>query len=324
MTPEEINLKTKELAIKEAELKQKTDQAREDAKSKRSSIYADLLKFFIGTVVLGLVTNFMNDAIQQEKVDLEATKTESEHLSTFAAQYLNLTDLDQKKEFLEFMITISYSDITRSRYQNLLDTLQRQIARKSKLEAEIGKVADDVAPQEAERIQTLEKEIAQAQATPNVDPAVVAEKQQQLDKIINENASVKKLQELNQKIAALDNSYRAMRSLVTDTATVKAAPGYALVENLEDEWMKEDYYRMYADRYLAVNSLNNKSVTFQLRTEEKVNEGVIANFTMVPGQTKVIDAGNWRYEIVLLRIGAAGRFPLPKAAIYSCKVSKKS
>jgi hypothetical protein len=323
MTPEEIKLKDQELILKKEELIQKGEAAKDEVKAKRNALIGDLIKFFIGTVVLGFLTNFMNDTIQNKKIELEANRNESEHLSKFVGQYLNLPDLDQKKEFLEFMITISYSDITRSRYENLLDSVNHKIARKAQLETEIKAIAINVNPQKAEQAKALERQIVNAQASPEVTADEVDKKQQQLDKIVKDDPNLSKLQELNQKVAQIDNSYLTMKKIISDTTTIKPRRGYQLVDSRDGEWIKEDYFRIYEKNYLAANDLNAKSVTFQMRSGQKVNEGLIANFNLVPGQVKIIDAGEIRYEIELTRIGAAGRFPLPKAAIYSIKVFKK-
>lgn len=288
----------------------------EDPILKKRSQNLDFAKFLLGTVVLGVVSLVINHTIQEKKIDLELNRNEAEHLGKFVGQYLSLTNLDQKKEFLEFMITISYTDPTRSRYSTLLDSVNKKMEKKKQLEEQIMALEKQISNEMAQQVQSIEKEIVNSQSSPAT--AEVSQRIEQLDEIIRQDQRLGKIQELNLAVSALDKSYQTIRE-------TPKKEGFQLIEEKED-WLKEGYFRTYGGNYLAVNNLENRSriVSFQLRTRKEFNSGVISNFELSPGEKTIIDHADHQYEIILQRIGAAGRYPLPKAAIYSVRIFKRS
>lgn len=297
----------------------------EEIKLKRQAQRLELWKFIIGTVILGAVTLLVNDSIQRKKIDLELNRNESEHLGKFVTQYLALPKLEDKQEFLLFMITISYTEETQGRYKALLDTVNKKIQLRDKLLTEIQSLEKRVNEPVIANATRLEREVVKKQELGATTDEINAKKSE-LEKVVKENPDLIRLQDLNQQVARIENSYTSIKKVLGDSVRNVNKPGYVLVEDHSNEWIKEDYWRKYGEYYLALNKLDNKSdqVTFQLRTSEKVNEGVVSTFQLSAGELRVIDDKRFKVEVKLLRIGAAGRFPLPKAAIYSIRIFEVS
>lgn len=84
----------------------------------------DLIKFILGTVILGLTAHFINLKIQSSQIELEVKKAEVEYLDKFIPRYVD-APLKKKLDFVDFMRHASHSEETR----NIYNTFYKKIAK---------------------------------------------------------------------------------------------------------------------------------------------------------------------------------------------------
>ncbi len=86
----------------------------------------DLIKFILGTVILGLIAHCINLHIQKSKLELDAQEFEKEYLKVYIDNYVG-ADNKTKADFLNFMRFLSFSDNRKESYDSLFKYVQAEI-----------------------------------------------------------------------------------------------------------------------------------------------------------------------------------------------------
>ena len=103
---------------------------------KRRQQNFDLLKFMLGTFILGLFAAIVNNSIQKTKLDLEAQKFESEHLHKFTDLFVGASNT-KKRDFLFYMRHLSFSEERKSQYESLYQVVQAEIDTLAQLDEQL-------------------------------------------------------------------------------------------------------------------------------------------------------------------------------------------
>lgn len=100
-------------------------------------------KFWIGTVVIGIISLLLNNSIQKNKLEHERIKQENEHLSKFVT-YAISKDIEQRKDIAEYFSVMSYTKETRDRWKVYLVTIDELIELKFSLTEKKVKATESV------------------------------------------------------------------------------------------------------------------------------------------------------------------------------------
>lgn len=284
---------------------------------KRRSQNFNFWKFLLGTVMIGLVSHFINLYIQDSKIKLEVRKEETKYVDTFVSKYFSLSQKNERLEFLKFMSHISQSPEVRERYDSLHKYIENKVAKISTSESSVIQYAEKNKSDVAKAI-TLEKEIETGISTKTGKELTDEEIHNKSDEFDSLTSS-----EVFQKTDSItDNIEKVKQSInltIDKTQVIKTESKEIIIVDSNSEWLKEGYFRKYDNsEYLAVNKLNSKTeiVSFQLRRSSNINSEIISSFEIVPGQIKIIETETFIYKVHLLSIGKAGKNPFTKAAIY--------
>jgi len=151
-------------------------------------------KFWVGTVLIGIVSLIINSSIQNSKLEHERIKQDNEHLSKFVS-YAISKDLEVRRDIAEYFSTMSYTKETQERWYNYLSSIDKLVDLKYSLlndieltkdnrdrlyrqlsEAKLALLSDPQNSELRNKISALTNEIEGKQS-------VILEKTQQLQKI---------------------------------------------------------------------------------------------------------------------------------------------
>ena len=102
-------IKLKEIQLKELELK--------------SNRLIAIVKTITTGVVVTLVPAIINYQIQQQEVEIKRLEGEIVYLDKFSDNVVEQEDLAKRKNFVQYLATITHSDESRKRWENYVKTL---------------------------------------------------------------------------------------------------------------------------------------------------------------------------------------------------------
>ncbi|MFT7611420.1 MAG: hypothetical protein ACI9J3_000363 [Parvicellaceae bacterium] len=94
--------------------------------------YITLLKFVIGTLILGTLTLVVNHNISVNNLELEEAKVENQHLQSFTDSYMKMSD-QERVGYLELYSDLSTNQNFKGKYEAILLTLRKRMDAKKEL-----------------------------------------------------------------------------------------------------------------------------------------------------------------------------------------------
>lgn len=271
-----------------------------------------LIKWFIGTVVLGLVGIFINKKIQETNLELKELETDKQLISTITKDITKHIENDLASyKYLKFVRTFITSETLlfpieekigeleeaaerelRSVTQTINNTKQekakKQFTKKEqlKVENEVSKLKkDEVGPVNIEKLQSIEDQVAKFST--KIDSSTISE--------------IEKVQKA-----------------ITPVVISKEKKTYILEENPMTKWCKEDYYvKFYDVLKIVVKSKVKKGDPVEIKIEDLSNKEKTKEYVLEVGKSVDIKMNEIRYQVKLTFIGGAGKNPLTKAAYFT-------
>lgn len=157
----------------------------------------------------------------------------------------------------------------------------------------------------------------------------IKEKQAEYEKIQRSNPAVDAVIRANDKLRDTEAYQQSRKPTTANPISAgsgnSATPQFLVVTSREDVWLKEGYFKLYAEaNKLKINllELGNAQVRMKCGFVDS-NEFPDWTFTLKEGESKTFTKGDQKIMIDFVRTGAAGRNPLKKAMFYNLKVLKK-
>lgn len=289
---------------------------------KRREQNISLIKFAIGTVILGAVGLYINWYYQKESLELEITKQESESFNAFMENFIPMKDNDMKIHYIEMMRVISQSEKIQERYDSLKIYVMGQIDSTNVLKEDEKAKYSQVDEGTIERIDKLELMVKTGfnpETNEQLTEAELIMSEDSLDKLLEDDkvkdfiTASHKLEEYEAEIIPIE---------IPEKVNLESEDNVILYR--KDWWLKEDYFHEHDGLILAVMSIDkdDEIAEMQLRTSKVRNKGIIKELKMSKGETAYIDYKGKHIEIAINRFGRAGKNPLNTAVYYSIKVTK--
>jgi len=98
-------------------------EEKESTKAKINSTLIDLIKYFVGTVFLGLLGLFLNNQIEKSRIRLESVKEENVRLDQISTHYLKV-GVKEKINYIKLLYHTSFDEDRKTGYKTLLDDLE--------------------------------------------------------------------------------------------------------------------------------------------------------------------------------------------------------
>ena len=292
---------------------------------KRREQNFNMIKFFFGTVLLGVMAHLINREIQTKQIELQVSIAETNYVSNFTSKFFEIPveQMDDRIGYLKFLSVLSQSDSVRARYIKLHDhfktTYQAIESKKDTLEKLGNTVSNEIA-----KVEAAETELATKVSLENGKPLT--------DEQIQKNRKVLQDFEENENVI---KAKKVRGDIETKKAEVSVgfANTMASVDTvirkwkwIEDGWVKEGYYRPHGPDsiYIAVTHLDSDEgkVIFELRTQVKRATGSQTVFELglpLSERSEFVNLNGKQYFITLNKIDRAGRNPFNQAAYYTIK-----
>ena len=175
-----------------------------DAKLKRREQTFSLLKFILGTFILGAFAQWINYVVQDKKIQLEVRREETKYLETFTNRFLEIETYEAKTEYLTFLKFISQSEEIRERYDQLLQELERRKKEIEQTTKEYESIASEVPDDVKEVLNRLEYETTTGKDFENaqreLSPREISEREQEITGIVKNNPNLQKMDSVSRQL----------------------------------------------------------------------------------------------------------------------------
>ena len=294
----------------------------------------DLLKWFVGTVVLGSST-FISTCVYQNK-ELQIKKTEGE-------QEIKIKNIEADSKLIEAISrqfdTSSRSQTTALYYYNFIEPFVTTDKIKNALDSQIKVMnaplllitaashsTSDIIDANARKYNYNASSNSSASGENQVSANIISENESKdsglakinkklLDSLmwVTQNLSLEKLRKINNVKASVP-------------LFLNNEPGYGLVGPASQQWFKDGYYREFNGTLrVGLNSLDGNAQVIYVRCSD-IDGDVLKGYENVPialgAGCTIIDA-DFKYIISFDFIGAAGKNPFTKAAYITVTTYKK-
>ena len=271
-------------------------------------VFLELLKWVVGTVGLGLAGICINQNIQETELQIKRLNADATFLNAVEIHVENKRDLSEH-DYLSFINTFITSPDIHAKVKARIKLLAAHIEESKDLESKIAnRTRQDSAINAIEDENKAQLKSIDTPFSDYTSQASIAE----LEKKESEIAKTVPLTNLS----TLD-TIQMTRNRTTPIALKIEKTTYTLIGKPTTKWCKAGYYIEFNNTLrIGVNELNNTSAKLNFRDIENDKPEIIdklKNYTMTEGEKFVIKHNNYRYEITLNFIGAAGKNPFTRA-----------
>lgn len=294
----------------------------EQKEKPRTSIWAspfwDLLKWFLGSIVLGVAAMIINSAHQETELELKRMETDSKLIDAISAKFDTSAVVQGK--YLRFIGPFISTPSLKKAIEERISLLEPYISSENKdstknsINKFSSKIENNTSPEEKEKLISL------GQQRPAQQQSIDTLKQKENGIVSNKNitpidsVAIKKIEET--------------KSILTKPILEE----YSLLSAPQTKWCKENYYVEYNNTIrIGINDLNAdaKKVVVNLKDIEGGQETPILvnnqpNVSISAGNPLEVKYHDYKYFISLDYIGSAGKNPFTKAAYISVTVYKKN
>ncbi|WP_109829389.1 hypothetical protein [Reichenbachiella versicolor] len=303
----------------------------ENKDSKLSNQLFELFKWLIGTIGLGFTGIFINEKIQSTELEInhetQTTELKIKRLEA-DARFLEVVTSDIGEEVVNSEIKYLEYILTFVTTPEIKKEIQEKIVRKKALK--IREEASKAKTQESKEINLIKGKLSAQQIRDFEEKRDEDESKQ----IIEPEKSIDDLKNEEQTIAPeteiinLGSNIDSLQKATTPTVIVSKEIDYILIGTPETKWVKKGYYIEFNDRLrIGVKSLDKNSITINLKDIENSSSSphlLKNNITLSEGEIWVEDVKEYRHQITLNYIGAAGKNPFTKAAYITVSTYKKT
>ena len=275
----------------------------------------DLVKWLIGTVGLGIITLTLNECHYQNEQEIKKTeyfneqkikRTESDIKLITSVNYD--TNLQSQLKYLlsikPFIATDTFRSIVDSQINNLLILSNPNAVVSNTITAAAEKSETKLSPEQIKKLKT------QANVTISVNDT------------LQKSISIFKAKEdsilITQGLTPIDSGVIKKITEANILSVKQEKNDYTLQGIPRTLWCKQGYYIEFNNTLrIGINKLNNNeqtiTVNFKDIEENPTNPTMIQDDVIIAAeQTLILDRKNYRYQITLNYIGAAGEIHLQK------------
>lgn len=291
----------------------------------RNSSILEIIKWLIGTIGLGLTGICINLNIQNTNLNIKRLEADANFLSVVTKDMesrADTTELGYLKYVRTFITSPEIKIGIKSRIIEISNHLNETAAKKAKVitENQESNIIKDLKPKEKEELLKIKEE-----------ENSIAENDNQLSLEVMKNKEYpivgNKLEVESISIISLNKVKKFTTPISISTNEVT----YTLLGRPNTKWCKKGYYIQFNNTLrLGIKSLANRSIVFNLKDIEGENKDgpelikYNSSVTLTEGGIHTVNHKDYRYEITLNYIGAAGKNPFTKAAYLTVSTYKKT
>jgi len=287
----------------------------------------DFWKWIIGTIVIGITGQIISWNYNKSKLEIERLDADSK-LITAASNKFD-SSLRVRIDYLNYIKPFISTEGIRERIQQTIQYLSPPI-----IDAANNALAGDIKIEKDNNNSKINKA---ADTNIRKDLGTLAATKSKLDSqssISLYNDSVNTiLNALSEKVTILPVDSAAIQK-ITETYSFATPPiidDFILTGAPVTQWCKEGYYVEYNNSLrIGINDLNTNTQQIKVNFKDIENNEVKSippnvkkSVDITVGQMFTLNHGNYRYQITLNYIGAAGRNPFTKAAYITVATYKK-
>ena len=286
----------------------------------KNKSHIEIIKWLIGTVGLGFTSIFINAKIQNTELEIKRIEADATLLGVVTKNGVTNSASDSLElRYLSFVNTfITSEDIKEAVYDRQKEL--RGLLQINLKDAFIKSTQVQKKNVEAKITVPKKNELKENEESMRIEGTQVS---------INELS--KKEDELVSNVTSIDSltiiNLNSAQKTITPSILKENKNLYGLIGDPITKWCKRGYYVEYNNSLrIGILDLAKQSITVNLKDieSEKVPPPIIKSSVILSnGETKTIDYNNYRYQIKLLYIGAAGKNPFTKAAYITVATYKK-
>lgn len=276
----------------------------------------DLIKWFIGTVVLGVFANVITNNYNNNKLVLERLDTDSKLITSISLKFDTLPSTQYS--YLRFIKPFVTSDSLKKGIKESLDTLKIAVKRQqANAQKTVQPAADKNLSHLTEPQVTAFKNTASSDISTSKVPPVtsMSEAVKSENNLVGDNV---KLTNIDTK--AISNIEAA--SVILNPPIVN---NYTLIGSPQTLYCKKGYYVEFNSTLrIGVNYLDIANQKVSVRYTDISSGEILKDETFLDlNKPDTLVANPLKYNITLTYIGAAGKNPFTKAAYLTVATYKK-
>lgn len=287
----------------------------------RSNQVIELVKWLIGTVGIAVTGILINQKIQSTELEVKRLEADAKFLEVVTAD-IGADVINSEIKYLEYILTfVTTTQIRKEIQERIMRKKALLIEEESlviKLKAEVRKNAlkTELNPEQIKAFELKKSEEAL------VEPS---EPQKNMDSLLEEeNAIAPNIKSLNWREKSIDS----LQKVTTPVSIVDHEDDFNIIGVPITKWCKKGYYVEFSQHLrIGVKKLIDKSISINLKdiSESSDDPAILKdNVKIIEGEVWVGEFNNYRYEITLNYIGAAGKNPFTKAACLTVSTYKKA
>ncbi|MEO1021476.1 MAG: hypothetical protein AAFW89_02955 [Bacteroidota bacterium] len=292
------------------------------ASNNESNRYLEILKWFVGTVVLGTAGIIINYQIQKTELEIKRLEADAGFLNVVTKNLENRGDTTELGylEFIQTFITTHQIKVeVKARIRELETHINQTVTAEAKAASDkkVQNLMGALSSDQIEQFRQIEKEEKTTEG-----------EQQSINELIQKESEV-----ADQETPIHSNSISSIsraKELTTPLSVKTKKETYTRIGKPITRWCKKGYYVEFGNTLrLGINELTSGSIIFNLKDiegDKRNNPQFIENNAEVElseGEIYTLTYDSYRYEISLDYIGSAGKNPFTKAAYITVTTYKK-
>ncbi len=280
----------------------------------------ELVKWLIGTIGLGLTGICINQEIQTTELKVKRLEADAKFLEVVTSD-IGEDVVNSEIKYLEYILTfVTTPEIKKEVQEKInrkkaLDIEEEAKRVKAKETEELDKIQNNLDTEQKEKFKEKRN---QEESTETVEPANSIE-----DLVAEEENIAPNTEDLNFGESIIDSLQKA----TTRTEFVSNEREYKLVGTPVTKWVKKGYYVEFSERLrIGVKALKKNSITVNLKDIQDAQTDPILlknSLTLSEGEIWIENRDDYRHQITLNYIGAAGKNPFTKAGYITVATYKK-
>lgn len=288
-----------------------------------SKAVIDLVKWMIGTIGLGIAGIVINRQIQKNELDIKRMEADTQLLAVITKDVTHHSSSDTLElRYLSFIRTFITTDSIKHALENRRLELDGII--QSRGRAQASNSIQDQQKKAHEKIdEPMKQQLNKIDATLRNRSAEVS---------INDfKAEENKIAET---VSSIDSTaivtLNASQKAITPSVVKDKEISYTLLGDPLTKWCKAGYYVEFSNTIrVSVSKVTpgSNTITVDLKDISVSNDHppfIRENVNIASGETILVDHGNYRYQIKLNYIGAAGKNPFTKAGYITVATYRKA